>query len=232
MPQLTPSVAGYRGMRGDILVALKKAQPLTAKELAAQFGVTPNALRRYLKELEEAGVIRYQRQVRGVGGPAFAYVLTGAGEELFPRAYGSVLADALELLREEGGPEAVAALFERRWSAIARAAGERLTALPPDERAAALASLLSAEGFMAAWEEDDAGGGRLTEHNCAIRAVAERFPEVCAAEARFMEAVLGGATVERRMHILGGCNACEYAVRFAAPRGTDVALNAELNAER
>ena len=29
--------------------------------------------------------------------------------------------------------------------------------------------------------------GTLTEHNCAIQPVAERFPEICAAEARFLE---------------------------------------------
>ena len=33
--------------------------------------------------------------------------------------------------------------------------------------------------------------GTLTEHNCAIPAVAERFPEICAAEARFLADVLG-----------------------------------------
>jgi predicted ArsR family transcriptional regulator len=46
--------------------------------------------------------------------------------------------------------------------------------------------------------------------------VAERFPEVCAAEARFLQAVLA-ATVERTTHIVGGCNACEYAITFDAP---------------
>ena len=45
------------------------------------------------------------------------------------------------------------------------------------------------------------------------QALAERFPELCAAEARFLEEVLGAA-VDRRAHILGGCGACEYHVRF------------------
>ena len=57
------------------------------------------------------------------------------------------------------------------------------------------------------------GAFQLTEHNCAIRAVAERYPEVCAAEERFLSSVLGAA-VERRAHIVSGCNACEYAVSF------------------
>jgi predicted ArsR family transcriptional regulator len=71
---------------------------------------------------------------------------------------------------------------------------------------------------MAEASADDLGGagsgaGTLTEHNCAIQAVAERFPEICAAEARFLSDVLG-AQVERREYILSGCSACEYHVRF------------------
>ena len=53
----------------------------------------------------------------------------------------------------------------------------------------------------------------LTEHNCAISSVAQRFPEICAAEARFLADVLK-AEVARREHILSGCTACEYHVRF------------------
>jgi predicted ArsR family transcriptional regulator len=59
------------------------------------------------------------------------------------------------------------------------------------------------------------GSGTLIEHNCAVQAVAERFPEICAAEARFLSAVLG-AEVQRQEHILSGCNACEYRVHFSA----------------
>jgi hypothetical protein len=48
--------------------------------------------------------------------------------------------------------------------------------------------------------------------------VAQRFPEICAAEARFFEEMLG-AVVERQAHMLSGCNACEYSVQFARPEG-------------
>jgi predicted ArsR family transcriptional regulator len=65
---------------------------------------------------------------------------------------------------------------------------------------------------MAEWNEG-ASGFRLTEHNCAIRALAERFPEICAAEERFLEEVLSAA-VQREAHMLDGCTACEYRVRF------------------
>lgn len=68
---------------------------------------------------------------------------------------------------------------------------------------------------MPGWE-GSADGGTLTEHNCAIRSVAERFPEICAAEERFLSAALG-ASLDLRAHMLDGCSACEYQVQFTPP---------------
>ena len=39
---------GYRGTRGELLTALKMAQPLTAKELADRFGPPPPEVERLL----------------------------------------------------------------------------------------------------------------------------------------------------------------------------------------
>lgn len=193
-----------------MLALLKRDQPLTCRELAERFGVTPNGLRRHLKLLEEDGLVRYQREVRGVGGPVFAYTLTAGGEALFPRAYDSALEEALEFVRESQGESAVASVFGRHWARVAERMRPRLEALPLPERARALAEALTAEGYMA--ESDDIDGATtIREHNCAIRGVAERFPEACAAEAAFLEELLG-VKVTRRLHILNGCNACEYTI--------------------
>ena len=205
--------AGYRGMRGEILIALKKAQPLTAKELGEKFGVTPNALRRHLKELESEGVVRYQREIHGVGGPVFAFSLTDAGEALFPRAYEKALAEVLDLVREQQGEEGLVQLFQRRWDDIARVARPELERLPVEQRATRLAELLTSLGYMAEAHVDGALPV-LTEHNCAIRLIAERFPEVCAAEERFIADLLG-APVTRQAHIAKGANCWEYCVGSA-----------------
>lgn len=214
MRRIPASLSGYRGLKADLLVALKKAQPLTAKELGDRFGLTPNALRRHLKALEEAEVVRYCREVRGVGGPVYAYSLTASGESLFPNAYAEALVAALETLGEQAGPEAVVALFRRQWDALVGDAGPTLALLPLAERAQLLAELRSSQGYMAE-AVAQAGEGEavvVREHNCAIRAAAYRFPEICAAERLLFEEMLD-ATVERRRHILTGCNRCEYVVR-------------------
>ena len=46
-------------------------------------------------------------------------------------------------------------------------------------------------------------------HNCALCEIAQQFPEVCSAEAAFIEDVLGTA-IERRSHMMHGCTSCEY----------------------
>ncbi|MFN8580488.1 MAG: helix-turn-helix domain-containing protein [Gemmatimonadaceae bacterium] len=208
--------AGFRGTRGELLVALKRAQPLTAKELADRFGVTANALRRHLKELEVEGLVLYRREIRGVGGPIFAYSLTASGEALFPRAYESALEHALEHVREVEGTDGVVRLFRKRWEQIAESAKPELARLPVVERARRLAELLTSLGYMAEAVESGGAAGAATqtlhEHNCAIRLVAERYPEVCEAEARFIEEVLG-VEVTRQAHIAKGANSCTYCIQ-------------------
>jgi DeoR family suf operon transcriptional repressor len=204
---------GQKGPRGAVLLHLKRAQRLTAKELAARLGVSLNAARHHLKELEAEGLIQYERKHHGVGAPAFAYRLSASGESLFPRRYEETLTAILEQMVERNGRAAAVALLESYFSGLSLRLQAELAGSTPAERLRALGRVLSEEGYMAEVSSTHGGQATLTEHNCAIPAVAERFPEVCAAEARFLAEVLG-ADVDRREHMLNGCSACEYHVRF------------------
>lgn len=216
-----PLPVGLRGARGSVLLELKRAHRLTARELASRLGVSLNAVRHHLKELEAEALVEYERRHSGVGAPAFAYRLSQAGEALFPRRYEATLTELLDHVVEREGRAAAVAVLESRYDTLTRRLQVELAGATPPERMAAVARLLSDEGYMA---EGTASSqtGTLVEYNCAIQAVAERFPEICAAEARFLAAVLG-AEVDRKAHILSGCSACEYRVRFgvAAVAGTE-----------
>jgi len=215
-----PSLAAHKGLRAEILLELKRAQPLTAKQLAEKLGVSPNAVRHHLKELEAEALVAYGREQRGVGAPTFAYRLSAQGEALFPKRYEQTLTELLDRVAEKQGRQAAVGMFEDRYADLTRKLQVELDGVAPERRLDAVARVMSDAGYMA--EVDATGGGfRLAEHNCAIRAVAERFPEVCAAEEKFLQAVLA-ATVERQSHIVSGCNACEYAITFDTPRGEPV----------
>ena len=206
------AIGGHRGLRAQVLLEIKKSQPVTAKTLAAIFGVSPNAVRRHLKELEGDGLIRFGRERHAMGAPAFAYRLTDSGEALFPNGYRETLTEVLTAVSEKDGRGAVVEMFEQRYARLADRMRNELKAAPPERRLEVVARVLTESGYMAEWREAD-GVFHLAERNCAMRAVVERFPEVCAVEQRFLNDVLG-AEVEREAHIVRGCNACEYVVHF------------------
>jgi DeoR family suf operon transcriptional repressor len=206
---------GFLGLRGSVLVELKKSQPLTTRQLADKLSCSVNAVRHHLKGLEEQGLVVYQREHRGIGAPTFAYRLSAVGEELFPRQYQATLAGLLDYIESRDGRAAAVTMLEARYSGLAQQLQSELVHATPAERLEAVAAALSREGFMAESTSSDGSTATLTEHNCAILAVAERFPEICDAEAKFLQQALGGE-IRRERHILNGCSACEYRVRFDA----------------
>ncbi len=210
MTDVAGALAGLRGPRAQILLEIKKSQPVTAKDLSSIFGVSTNAIRRHLKELELDGSVVYVREQRGLGAPVYVYRLTPRGEALFPNRYEGALTDLLQHVEERAGRGEISRLFADQFRARAERLKIELADQPVEVRLQRLVRVLTEEGYMAEW--DSRGGAiRLAEHNCAIRAVAERYPEVCAAERRFLTEVLA-SQVERRTHITEGSNACEYAI--------------------
>ncbi len=217
MTEPTPSIAGHRGLRAQILHAIKRSQPITTKELSEAFDVSANAIRRHLKELELDGSVHYGREQRGMGAPAYVYRLTAKGESLFPNRYEEALKGLLQNIEERAGRGEISRMFLDQFRARAEQLKTELADQPVEVRLQRLVRMLSEEGYMAEWNSQG-GNLRLAEHNCAIRSVAERYPEVCAAERRFLTEVLA-AQVERRTHITEGSNACEYSITPDGPPG-------------
>lgn len=213
MDPITPGLAGHKGLRGEILLQLKKTQPTTAKELADVFGVSANAIRRHLKELEAEDLVAYGREQRGTGAPTFTYRLSANGEALFPKQYGEALTHVLSFIAQTNGREAVREMFAERFRAQAERMRAELAESTIEEKVQAVVELLSQQGFMAAWSSEP-NALRLAEHNCAFQAAAEQFPEICAAEAEFLREVLQ-SEVTRDQYIPDGCNSCQYSI---APR--------------
>ena len=204
---------GHRGPRGAILLHLKREGQATAGELGQALGCSLNAIRHHLKELEVEGVVGFDREHRGVGAPAHAFRLTPQGHALFPDRYERAVADLLDHVVQAEGREGAVRFLEAQYQVLADRLEAETQGVPAERRGEVVARVLDAEGYMATWASA-ADGGLLTEHNCPHRLIAERFPEVCAAEERFLRQVFG-APIERRSQIAGGCGTCSYRVGTA-----------------
>ena len=190
--------------------------PQTAAALAERLGLSPAAIRRHLDALVAAGVL-VEREPRpsaqrGRGRPARTYALTDAGRGSFPHAYDDLATTALRYLRESGGDVAVVAFAEHRAESLAQHLNR---AVDPDSplaaRAEALAGALSAHGYASTLERVEpapiAPGVQICQHHCPVAHVAAEFPQLCEAETRAFEQVLG-TYVQRLATIAHGDGVC------------------------
>jgi predicted ArsR family transcriptional regulator len=191
--------------------------PQNAADLGDRLGVSPAAIRRHLDALVAEGLLveRDPRPSahRGRGRPARTYALTDAGRAAFPHAYDDLASTALRYLRDTGGEDAVAAFARHRAD---RLAGELVSTVDRDasvaERAQALADGLCEQGYAsttAAVGEPHAPvqGVQICQHHCPVAHVAAEFPELCEAETRAFEQVLG-TYVQRLATIAHGDGVC------------------------
>jgi predicted ArsR family transcriptional regulator len=159
-------------------VTLLRRSGRTVEDLARALGLTDNGVRAHLAALERDGIVRQRGVVRrGSGKPAYVYGLTPQAEELFPKAYGPVLRELLDVLAERVGSEETEVLL--------RDVGSRMASVrdvPPGggvrARLEAGVALLNDLGGLAELEER--GDAVLIRgYSCPLTAVVPGHPGVC-----------------------------------------------------
>ena len=202
--------------RRKVLLLLRKHPGVTVAELSSQLQLTAMGVRRHLDALEAEGLVEPTQCARkGPGRPASGWRLSTTGLELFPRRYDGVALDLLEDLAEHSGPETVDAVFGRRTEKLVESYEAALAGTDGlAERVAGLARIRDDAGYLAEWAEADDGSLLLTENNCAVHRVAERYPVVCAQELALIRRVMGpDVEVTRAAHTMAGDAVCSYCIR-------------------
>src|SRR6266568_2101908 len=92
----------FASTRGQIITLLRRSSR-TVDELAQALDLTHTAVRAHLAALERDGLVQQRSERRGSGKPSSVYDLTPAAEYLFPKSYGQLLDQLLDVLNELGG---------------------------------------------------------------------------------------------------------------------------------
>jgi predicted ArsR family transcriptional regulator len=179
--------------RGQIVTLLRGGKR-SVDELAAELGLTDNAVRAHLATLlreqivEAAGV----RRVGGVGKPASIYAIAPGALPIFSRAYSPLLAALLKELRAHEKPGAIRRLLAR--------AGRRMA--PRDRvegtleaRARAGSNLLNELGGSTEISRE-ANAFIIRGHGCPLSEAVDACPETCAAVEQMLADVTGASVVE------------------------------------
>jgi predicted ArsR family transcriptional regulator len=207
--------------RRKIVLALKQHGGLTAAELAEMLGITSMGVRRHLTTLERDKLVRYELVQRGKGRPSYVYRLSPQAENLFPKNYAALANELLSYLANDEGENTVIQLFERRAERRIRNAQAQLAGKSFPERIQGLARILTSEGYLAEWDQENENTFWLREHNCAVHDVAHEFSAACNSEISFLEAVLPDARVSREHHMMGGELMCAYRIEYQPAAATN-----------
>ncbi|WP_308014023.1 helix-turn-helix transcriptional regulator [Streptantibioticus parmotrematis] len=228
----TGEAEGHRGTRNRVARSILDHGPSTAADLAERLELTPAAVRRHLDALVAEGIVEPREKrvygSRSRGRPAKAFALTDCGRDAFYQAYDQLAEDALRWIAQAAGggrmgDAAVAAFARARVAAQMEKYRPRIEALPPEQRARALAEALTEDGYAATTRGAHASsaGEQLCQHHCPVAHTAERFPQLCEAEAEVFSRLLG-THVQRLATIAHGDGVCTTFV----PRPTQQATTA------
>ena len=199
--------------RRKILDLLKKKGPQTVQVLSRTLGITSMGVRQQLNVLERDGLIQYRVEPRGLGRPGYVYMLTGLGDELFPRTYPQFAGSVLETVKLLDGEEGIERIFAKRTDLVQQQYEKRMAGKDLERQVQELAQIRTEEGYMAEWEKVNQDTFLLRENNCAICQIAQQCVQACSHELALFQRVLSGANVTRESHILQGDGACTYRIR-------------------
>lgn len=203
----------------DILQYLLKSTQATAHDLADDLDISPQAIRRHLKDLETEGLIEHYAVRVGMGRPQYMYRLSKQGRDRFPQGYSNFAVSFLDTLVETVGEKQVGEVLRKQWERKAEEYRQCIGTGTLQERVAKLVKLRQQEGYMAELLllEDDRNGTPeryiLSEHHCAISEVAESFPSVCGHELEMFSAILPDCIIERTHWINKGEHNCGYLIQ-------------------
>jgi DeoR family transcriptional regulator, suf operon transcriptional repressor len=204
----------HSSTKQDILEYLLKHGQAIAQDLAIALDISPQAVRRHLKDLETEDLIVYKSVSAGTGRPQHIYHLSQKGRERFPNRYDRFAISFLDTLVDNLGYEQASEIIHSHWQKKSIDYRQKLGQGELLERVAKLVELRRQEGYMAEYHPLDGRDDKfiLTEYNCAISQVANSFPAVCGHELEMFAAALADCQVERTHWLVDGEHQCGYLI--------------------
>ena len=162
----------------EVLELLRRKQAASAEAVSGELGITANAVRQHLTNLERDGLVKSEPVRHKRGRPQLMFSLTEKADAAFPKRYGQLATMVLTELQEMGGPSILDEVFERVANRHADAMEKELDGLSFEDKLERVVAWIGRAGTLAETEETD-DGVRVSIHNCPFRNTALKFPQVC-----------------------------------------------------
>src|SRR6202521_3269999 len=132
-PDVPLMIAG-RSTRMEVLELLRRKGRSSAESIATDLGVTPNAVRQHLTNLERDGFVVSHPVRSGRGRPSLLFSLTERADSVFPKRYGQLATMSLKEPKKMGAAGALDEVSPRADARHANAIEPALDGLDFDEK--------------------------------------------------------------------------------------------------
>jgi len=181
--------------RGQILQLLR-VKDRTVNELAGALRLTDNAVRAHLTSLERDGLVCQSGIQHGFRKPHATYALTAEAEQIFPKAYGTLLDILLTVFSKKLSDQELRAGMREAGRKIAAAHRPGVEDKSRKQRIETALAVLKDLGGSATLHES--GGKHFIRGNgCPLAAATSRHPEACLIAESLLTKIIGASVKER-----------------------------------
>ena len=201
----------FKGTRGQVLHLLR-VKPRTVNDLAAELGLTDNAIRAQLSALSDDGYVEQVDTRPGTRKPEAVFGLTPHAAVLFPKAYGALLGQILDVLHSH--------LSDQELNDVLEEVGHRLasaTLMPGSSDVKnRVAGALDALGRMGGLGEVQEHDGRIViqGYDCPLAAAVQSYPDACKLAQTLLTDLIG-YPVEEHCDRTGAVPRCRFELAIA-----------------
>lgn len=201
--------------RQRILKILKEKKQATVEQLSEELDLTPVTIRHHLEILRGEGLIDAPTVLRrsGPGRPQYAYGLTEAAGDYFPKNYHHLADLMFDEIRQRLSHEELHQVMDSIADRMAAQAPSIKRRQSPQEVLDSVVGYLNDQGYVARWEKTAEGEFLLHTCNCPYERVAHAHSEICQMDANFV-AQLVGVSPERTSHMASGDDTCSYVFKL------------------
>lgn len=185
---------------------------LTIESLAAELGISRNAVQQHTLALEKGGYVEKGELTSTKGRPSRVYILSQSGIDLFPKQYSWFSELLLNSLKDQLGNDGLEEKMREIGRNLAMSLKPNLKSLDLSEKINEVSQIMQGLGFETQVVEE--GGENLPSikaHNCVYHHLATEFEEVCQLDCSLLENLLD-SEIEHEECIVRGGEVCKFKI--------------------
>ncbi|MBO1581979.1 metalloregulator ArsR/SmtB family transcription factor [Bacillus sp. XF8] len=203
-----------RTTKEEIVQLLKINGEQTVGSLAESLEITEMAVRRHLSKLEKEEIIQSKMVRQHVGRPTYVYALSQKGEDSFPKDYKQFALGMLEDLEQIGDETLVNAILKARTNRMEEQLEKRVSRRENVLQKLREVTVIQEEnGYMVQVKQDGENSYILQKQNCPLKAVAEKYPQLCLEEENMYKRLFSDEDVKVLSNMCDGDCHCSYHIQ-------------------